>query len=99
MIPELTLQDQLKMTLSQISRYEKKRTKMRYNNRYYIQYYNYNVALHDWEIIHDPDNYIYFVGTLENGNPWQTSPMVSIKTEVDHYVVLTESNTTYRLYF
>ena len=99
MLPELTTTDKLNMSLSQIRRYEKKRTKMTFNNRYYIQYYGYNVALHDWNLERDADGYITVTGNLENGNSWQTSPMISIETMDDHYQVITESNTIYRLYW
>jgi hypothetical protein len=99
MIPELTIEDKLHMTLSQIRRYEKKRTKMRYNNAYYIQYYGYNVSLRDWSFEQDEDGYIYVNGTLENGNGWGTSAIVDLHTNDDHYEVITRSNTIYRLYW
>ncbi len=99
MIPELTTSDKLSMSLSQIRRYEKKRTKMFHNNKYYIQYYGYNVAIHDWILVKDAESYIYLSGTLENGNAWQTSPIVSMITNEDHYEITTESNTIYRAYW
>jgi hypothetical protein len=99
MIPELTIQDKLQMTLSQIRRYEKKRTKMLHNNAYYIQYYGYNVSLRDWSLECDKEGYIYANGNLENGNGWGTSAIVSLTTNEDHYEVLTKSNTIYRLYW
>lgn len=98
MIPKLTNYNKLNMSLSQIRRYEKKFTKMRFNNRYYIQYYGYNVALHDWNVSRDDEGYITINGVLENGNSWQTSPICSFETMDDHYQVITESNTIYRLY-
>ena len=99
MLPELTQDEKLSMSLAQIRRYEKKRTKMRFNNRYYIQYYGYNVSLHNWTLERDQEGYIYVQGTLENGNNWQTSPVVSMNTMDDHYEITTESNTIYRLYW
>ncbi len=98
MIPELSPENKLNMSLSQIRRYEKKYKKMRLNNRYYIQYYGYDVALHDWNL-EISDDYIYATGTLENDNRWQTSPIILLETRDDHYKVTTESNTIYRLYF
>ena len=59
MIPKLTNCDKLNMSLSQINRYEKKYTKMRYNNNYYIKHYGYDVSLEDWKIEVDKENYIY----------------------------------------
>ena len=99
MLPKLTTNEKVNMSLSQIRRYEKKRTKMSFNNRYYIQYYGYDVALHDWSLENDEEGYIYINGTLENGNKWETSGLVSMTTENDHYLVVTESNTYYRLYW
>ncbi len=99
MIPELTPNQKQSMTLTQIRRYEKKRTKLMYNNRYYIQHYGYNVSLHDWDLQRDDDGYIYASGTLENGNRWETSAIQSFQTMEDHYEILTNSNTIYRLYW
>ena len=99
MLPQLTQSERLSMSLSQVRRYEKKLTKMSRNNRYYIQYYGYNVALHDWNLERDDSGFIYVHGTLENGNSWETSPIVSMETMDDHYQVITESNTIYRLYW
>lgn len=99
MIPELSPEDKLNMSLSQINRYEKKYNKMRHNNRYYIQYYGYDVALHDWELERDNNNYFYVNGTLENNNKWITSAISSMEMRDDHYKVITESGTIYRLYF
>jgi hypothetical protein len=99
MIPKLTVGDKLDMTLSQINRYEKKYTKMTYNNDYYIQYYGYDVELICWDIKLDENDFIYAEGCLGNGNPWETSDIVSIKARKDHYRCKTSSGTVYRLYW
>jgi hypothetical protein len=103
MIPELTPENKLDMSLSQIRRYEKKYKKLKFNNRYYIQYYGYDVALHDWKLERPlasyENDYLYASGTLENGNSWKTSPIVKMEWRSDHYKITTESNTIYRLYF
>ncbi len=99
MIPKLTLDDKITMTLSQINRYEKKYTKLTYNNDYYIQYYGYDVELDDWDIQIDDDSYIYATGNLGNGNPWETSNIVSMKQRKDHFRCKTSSGTVYRLYW
>lgn len=98
MIPELTVSNKTYMSLSQIHRYEKKRTKMLHNSRYYIQYYGYDVALHDWSLEKDDDGYIYIKGVLENGNNWITSDVISMINMDDHYKITTTSKTIYRLY-
>jgi hypothetical protein len=99
MIPELSPENKLDMSLSQIRRYEKKYKKLKFNNRYYIQYYGYDVALHDWKLERSSDNFLYATGTLENDNSWETSPIVRMESRDDHYKITTESNTIYRLYF
>ncbi len=99
MIPKLTPNDKMTMSLSQINRYEKKYTKLTYNNNYYIQYYGYDVELDQWDIRFDEDDYMYAVGNLGNGNEWETSNIVSIKARKDHYRCKTSSGTVYRLYF
>jgi hypothetical protein len=99
MIPKLTIGDKLNMSLSQINRYEKKYTKMTYNNDYYIQYYGYDVELICWDIKLDENDFIYATGCLGNGNLWETSDIVSIKTRKDHYRCKTSSGTVYRLYW
>ncbi len=99
MIPKLTPADKLNMSLSQINRYEKKYTKLTYNNDYYIQYYGYDVELDEWDIQFDEDDYMYVVGKLGNGNDWETSKILSIKMRKDHYRCKTSSGTVYRLYW
>jgi hypothetical protein len=99
MIPKLSVDDKLNMSLSQINRYEKKYTKMTYNNDYYIQYYGYDVELMSWDIKLDENDYIYAEGFLGNGNLWETSDIVSIKARKDHYRCKTSSGTVYRLYW
>jgi len=98
MIPKLTPEDKINMSLSQINRYEKKYTKLTYNNNYYIQYYGYDVELDEWDIQFDENDYMYAVGKLGNGNEWETSNIVSIKQRRDHYRCKTSSGTVYRLY-
>ena len=99
MIPKLTSEDKINMTLSQINRYEKKYTKLTYNNNYYIQYYGYDVELDNWDILIDDNSYIYATGNLGNGNEWETSGIVSMKRRKDHYRCETSSGTVYRLYW
>jgi hypothetical protein len=99
MIPKLSINDKLNMSLSQINRYEKKYTKLCNNNRYYISHYGYNVALEDWSIHVDEDDYIYAKGYLGNDNAWTTSGILSMETVDGHYRCTTESGTVYRLYF
>ena len=99
MIHKLTISDKLNMSLSQINRYEKKYTKMIYNNDYYIQYYGYDVELFSWDIKLDENDFIYATGCLGNDNLWETSDIVSIKTRKDHYRCKTSSGTVYRLYW
>jgi hypothetical protein len=99
MIPTLSINDKLNMSLSQINRYEKKYTKLRHNNRYYISHYGYDVALEDWSIHVDGDDYIYAKGYLGNDNGWTTSGILSMETVGNYYRCTTESGTVYRLYF
>ena len=99
MIPKLTPNDKLNMTLSQINRYEKKYTKLSKDNRYYIQHYNYDVALNDWSLHVDSEGFISARGVLENGNFWITSGIEHLETRNDHYCCTTENGTIYRLYF
>ena len=99
MIPELTSADRLSMSLSQINRYEKKFTKLLYNNRYYLQYYDYDVSLHDWSIRVDDDGFIIAEGNLENGNSWKTSGIIDFVSNGNHYRCTTENGSVYRLYF
>ncbi len=99
MIPTLSNNDKLNMSLSQINRYEKKYTKLRHNNSYYISHYYYDVALEDWSLHVDRDNYIYAKGYLCNNNGWTTSCILSMEMVDDHYRCTTESGTVYRLHF
>lgn len=99
MIPELTSQDRLNMSLSQINRYEKKYTKLLKNNDYYIQYYGYDVVLNDWSMHIEQDGFSIGKGYLGNGNAWQTSGFTSVRRLSDHYACTTESGTVYRLYY
>lgn len=99
MIPELTSQDKLNMSLSQINRYEKKYTKLLKNNDYYIQYYGYDVVLNDWSMHIEPDGFTIGKGYLGNDNAWQTSGFTTVRRLDDHYSCTTESGTVYRLYY
>jgi len=99
MIPELTSADRLSMSLSQINRYEKKYTKLRYNNRYYLQYYDYDVSLQNWSLKVDNKVFLYAEGYLGNGNAWETSGIVDVVAKEHYYRCTTESGTVYRLYF
>jgi hypothetical protein len=99
MIPKLTPNDKLNMTLGQINRYEKKYTKLSKDNRYYLQHYNYDVSLNEWSIHVDAEGYINARGNLENGNFWITSDIKDLKSCADHYCCTTQSGTIYRLYF
>lgn len=98
MIPSLTNAEQLTMTLSQIRRYEKKYTKLQKNNKYYIQYYGYDVDLDDWSL-HVEDGFIYAKGYLGNDNSWETSNIKELVNMGKYYHCTTESGTIYRLYF
>lgn len=98
MISKLTPDDKINMTLSQINRYEKKYTKLTYNNNYYIQYYGYDVELYNWDIVIDGDS-CYAIGNLGNCNEWETSNIRSMKRRKNHYRCKTSSGNIYRLYW
>ena len=99
MIQELTNSDRLNMSLSQINRYEKKYLKLTKNNRYYIQYYGYDVVLNDWSLHLEPDGLSIAKGYLGNDNSWETSPFTNVERLTDHYACTTKSGTVYRLYY
>jgi hypothetical protein len=98
MIPELTREQMLNMSLSQMHRYNKKRTKMQHNNEYYIQHYNYDVPLYYWKLEYLPDGTLQARGLLGNGNEWLTSYFKLFTYESGHYKGVTISGHVYRLY-